>query len=126
MAMAFEGTTASDVPGSKEHLYSTSLGKGPALTHADASFVADPRIVKRLMEVADAKGIPYQMRELTTGGTAAGRINHVREVIPAAVISVPTRYIHSPVSIIDKNDFENAIKLMAAFLDSIEERGLPF
>ncbi len=126
MAVAFEGTTASDVPGSKEHLYSTSLGKGPALTHADASFVADLRIVKRLMEVADVKGIPYQMRELTTGGTDAGRIHLVREGIPAAVVSVPTRYIHSPVSIIDKNDFENAIKLMAAFLDSIEERGLPF
>jgi endoglucanase len=126
MAIAFEGTTASDVPGSKDHLYSTSLGKGPALTHADASFVADPRIVKRLMEVADAKGIPYQMRELTTGGTDAGRIHLVREGIPAGVVSVPTRYIHSPVSIIDKYDFENAIKLMAAFLDSIEERGLPF
>ena len=49
-----------------------------------------------------------------------GRIHLVREGIPAAVVSVPTRYIHSPVSIIDKNDFENAIKLMAAFLDSIE------
>mgnify|MGYP000903225736 FL=1 len=126
IAIAFEGTTASDVPGSKEHLYSTSLGKGPALTHADASFVADPRIVKRLMEVADAKGIPYQMRELTTGGTDAGRIHLTREGIPAGLVSVPTRYIHSPVSIIDRNDFENAIKLMAAFLDSIEERGLPF
>lgn len=126
IAIAFEGTTASDVPGSKEHLYSTSLGKGPALTHADASFVADPRIVKRLMEVADENGIPYQMRELTTGGTDAGRIHLVREGIPAGVVSVPTRYIHSPASIIDKCDFENAIKLMAAFLDSIEERGLPF
>ncbi len=126
MAIAFEGTTASDVPGSKEHLYSTSLGKGPALTHADASFVADPRIVKRLMEVADAKGIPYQMRELTTGGTDAGRIHLTREGVPAGLVSIPTRYIHSPVSIIDRNDFENAIKLMAAFLDSIEERGLPF
>ncbi|HXL04715.1 MAG: M42 family metallopeptidase [Firmicutes bacterium] len=126
IAIAFEGTTASDVPGSKEHLYSTSLGKGPALTHADASFVADPRIVKRLMEVADKNGIPYQMRELTTGGTDAGRIHLVREGIPAVVVSVPTRYIHSPASIIDKCDFENAIKLMAAFLDSIEERGLPF
>ncbi|NLB73507.1 MAG: M42 family metallopeptidase [Firmicutes bacterium] len=126
MAIAFEGTTASDVPGSKEHLYSTSLGKGPALTHADASFVADPRIVKRLMEVADAKGIPYQMRELTTGGTDAGRIHLTREGVPAGLVSIPTRYIHSPVSIIDRNDFENAIKLMAAFLDSIQERGLPF
>ena len=126
MAIGFEGTTASDVPGSKEHLYSTSLGKGPALTHADASIVADPRIVKRLMEVAEAKGIPYQWRELTTGGTDAGRIHLVREGIPAAVVSVPTRYIHSPVSIIDKTVYENAVNLMAAFLDSIEERGLPF
>ena len=65
-------------------------------------------------------------RELTTGGTDAGRIHLTREGIPAGLVSVPTRYIHSPVSIIDRNDFENAIKLMAAFLDSIQERGLPF
>ena len=126
IAIAFEGTTASDVPGSKEHLYSTSLGKGAAITHADASFIADRKIVARFIEVANEKDIPYQMRELTAGGTDAGRIHLVREGIPAGVISVPTRYIHSPVSIIDKNDFENTIKLMKAFLDSIEERGLPF
>lgn len=125
LALALEGTTASDVPGSKEHQYSTALGKGPALTHTDASLVSDARIVRRLIEVAEAANIPFQFRELAVGGTDAGRIHLIREGIPAAVVSVPTRYIHSPVSIIDKNDFNNAVKLVAAFLDSIEERGLP-
>jgi len=126
LAIALEGTTASDVPGSKEHQYSTALGKGPAITHADASFVADPRIVRRLVEAAEAANIPFQMRELVVGGTDAGRIHLLREGIPAGAVSVPTRYIHSPVSIIDRSDYENATKLVAAFLDSIQERGLPF
>lgn len=125
LAIALEGTTASDVPGSKEHQYSTRLGKGPALTHTDASLVADMRIVRRLAEVAEARGIPFQFRELAVGGTDAGRIHLVREGIPAAVVSVPTRYIHSPVSIIDKRDFEHTLALVGAFLDSIDERGLP-
>ncbi|MCR4403626.1 MAG: M42 family metallopeptidase [Firmicutes bacterium] len=125
LAVALEGTTASDVPGSKKHLYSTSLGKGPALTHTDASLIADMRIVRRLMEVAGARGIPFQMRELAVGGTDAGRIHLIREGIPAAVVSVPTRYIHSPVSIIDKQDYEHTLALVGAFLDSIDERGLP-
>ena len=125
LAVALEGTTASDVPGSKEHLYSTRLGKGPALTHTDASLLADMRIVRRLMEVAEARGIPFQLRELAVGGTDAGRIHLIREGIPAGVVSVPTRYIHSPVSIIDKQDFEHTLMLMEAFLDSIDERGLP-
>ncbi len=125
LALALEGTTASDVPGSKEHQYSTSLARGPALTHADASVVADPRIVRRLAEVAEASQIPFQFRELAVGGTDAGKIHLVREGIPAAVVSVPTRYIHSPASIIDKSDLANTIKLVAAFLDSIDERGLP-
>ncbi len=125
IALGLEGTTAWDVPGSEPHQASTTLGRGPALTHVDASLVADMRIVRRLVEVAEARGIPYQFRELTVGGTDAGRIHLVREGIPAAVVSVPTRYIHSPVCIVDKADYANTIELVTGFLDSIEERGLP-
>ncbi len=125
LAIALEGTTASDVPGSKEHQHSTRLGRGPALTRTDASLVADMRIVRRLVEVAEARGIPFQFRELTGGGTDAGRIHLIREGIPAAVVSVPTRYIHSPVSVIDKQDFGHTLALVGALLDSIDERGLP-
>ncbi|NLS44743.1 MAG: M42 family metallopeptidase [Firmicutes bacterium] len=126
IAIVLESTTASDVPGSKKHLYSTMLGEGPALSHSDNRLLADPRILERLKEVAEKKNIPYQMRGLVGGYTDTSRIHLVREGVPCGAVSVPTRYIHSPASIIDKDDFENTFKLMVGFLDSIEERGLPF
>ncbi|NPV52958.1 MAG: M42 family metallopeptidase [Firmicutes bacterium] len=125
IALVFEGTTASDVPGTKPHGYCTTLGRGPALTHMDLSVIANKAIVRRLEEVAEREGIPFQYRRTGVGGTDAGRIHLQREGIPTAVVSVPARYIHSPVSIINRDDFENTRRLAVSFLRSIQERGLP-
>ncbi|HHY46729.1 MAG TPA: M42 family metallopeptidase [Firmicutes bacterium] len=125
LALVFEGTTASDVPEAKEHTYATTLGKGPALTFMDRSVLVKKDIIKRLLELAEEGNIPVQFRRSTAGGTDAGRIYLQREGIPSEVISVPTRYIHSPVSVIDLADVDNTIRLASAFLHSIEDRGLP-
>ncbi|NLM37951.1 MAG: M42 family peptidase, partial [Firmicutes bacterium] len=45
--------------------------------------------------------------------------------IPVAVISVPCRYIHSPVGVLNLNDLALTVKLIDAFLRDIEQRGLP-
>ncbi|HOH11042.1 MAG TPA: M42 family metallopeptidase [Bacillota bacterium] len=125
LGLVLEGTTAHDVFPTEEHKSSTFLGKGPVIVQMDASMFAEPKLVARLIEVAEAKGIPYQHKTTISGGTDAGRIRHTRAGLPATAVSVPCRYIHSPVSIIDENDFKNAGKLVEAFLDSIDERGLP-
>lgn len=125
LAVVFEGTTASDVPEAKEHAYCTTLGKGPALTFMDRSVLVKKDITRRLLEVAEEKEIPVQFRRTTAGGTDAGRIYLQREGIPSEVVSVPTRYIHSPVSVVDLSDVDNTVKLTNEFLRSIQDRGLP-
>ena len=60
-----------------------------------------------------------------TTETDAGPIALSRTGVPAGVISVPCRYIHSPVSVLNLTDFENTVKLASAVLRSIATRGLP-
>ena len=125
LALVVEATSAGDVPPLKKHQASTRLGAGPAISFMDRSVIVNPALIQRLVAVAEEAGIPYQFRESTTGGTEAGVINQTRSGIPVAVISVPCRYIHSPVGILNRNDLTQTVKLIDAFLRDIEQRGLP-
>lgn len=125
LALVIETTSAGDVPPLKKHQASTGLGHGPAISFMDRSVIVHPKLVETLVAVAEAAGIPYQFRQATTGGTEAGAINQTRAGIPAAVISIPCRYIHSPVGVLNLNDFQETIKLIDAVLKNIEQRGLP-
>jgi len=120
MALVLEGTTCSDTPGTDPEGYATEVGKGPALSLMDASSIANKRMVQEMVRLAQEHGLPYQFRRTTMGGNDAGRIHLTREGVPSASLSVPCRYIHSPVSVISLDDLENAVKLLGLFLKSIE------
>jgi endoglucanase len=120
MALIVEGTTCSDVPGVDEHMRSTRLGKGPAITVMDATSYSNKHMVSKLIETAIKENIPYQMKESVTGGNDAGAIHVSGEGIKTAVVSVPCRYIHSPVSVADINDYYSTSRLVEAFLKGCE------
>lgn len=125
LAFGFEGTTASDVPGSPAHLQSTSVGQGPAVTVMDSSLLTRPSLLQRILSVAERESLPVQLRRMNTGATDAGRIALSRQGVLSVTISVPTRYIHSPVSALNLSDLGAAVDLARAVLTSIEEEGLP-
>lgn len=123
IAIIIEGTTCADsFDKNKGHV--TSLGKGPALSILDSTSSANGRLFKRIADTAEKNNIPFQYRRGTMGGNDAGAIHMAKEGCITATISVPTRYIHSPVSIIDKNDYENTLELVKLVLKSLEEEGL--
>lgn len=124
-AIGFEGTTASDVPGSPAHLHSTTVGRGPAITVMDASLITRRPWLDRIVAVAERTGAPFQLRRMNTGATDAGKIALSREGILAVTISVPTRYIHSPVSALKIADLERAVEIAKAILVDIEKEGIP-
>lgn len=124
VALVLECTTASDVPDMEEHRHATTLRQGPALTIMDMSVIASKPILKHLLHLAEKYGIPVQFRRATTGGTDAGRIHLAKGGVPTAVVSVPCRYIHSPVSVLSLDDLEWTKKLVRTFLKSIEEGDL--
>lgn len=108
VAIALDVTIASDVPGVSRAEWYTRLGKGPAIKIADgrsaSGLIAHPRVVDLLVQVAEKHKIPYQVEVAAGGTTDASIIALNKEGVPAGTISIPTRYIHSPVEVVDLND----------------------
>jgi endoglucanase len=123
VALVLESTVCDDSPKKKDISPTTRLGEGPAITVADHSFIADRRLVDLLIDTAKENRIPYQISQPMIGGTDAGRIHIAKEGVPSVAVAVPTRYIHSPVSLLSLRDLENTIALMTKALPKLS-RGL--
>ncbi|MCX8132137.1 MAG: M42 family metallopeptidase [Clostridia bacterium] len=121
LALVLEGTTCSDVPGVEKYEYSTILGKGAALTIMDRTSYAAKNFVDFIYKTALANNISVQYKQTTTGGNDAGKIQKVHKGVKVATISVPCRYIHSPVSVMNKNDFESCIALTREVLNGFSK-----
>jgi putative aminopeptidase FrvX len=118
-AFALEGTIADEIPKEKDVSPTTELGKGPAITVMDRSFIADRRLVQLLIRTAEEQDIPYQIKQPGLGGTDAGAIHLAREGVPSATVAVPSRYIHSPVALLSLDDFDNTVRLMRESLSRL-------
>lgn len=120
IAIIIEGTTCADIA-KEEKDYVTSSGQGPAISIMDRTSSASGKLHNRVVETAKLNNIPYQFRRGTVGGNDAGKIHRSKEGCLTQTISVPTRYIHSPISMIFKKDYEDTIKLVRLVLKSLEE-----
>jgi putative aminopeptidase FrvX len=121
VAFVIEGTVAADTPGIPAHKCPTRLGQGPAITVADKSILVSPSLLAWIEEVAGDLKIPWQHKVPLTGSTDAGVIHLTGKGILTGIISVPCRYIHSPGSILDLNDFEQTIALAIGVLQRARE-----
>ena len=115
LAIALEGTPAADIPGVPPQRCPSALGKGPAITVADNSFIAPREMVCALESAAERAGVPYQYKTPTYGSTDAGAIHQSRGGVLTGVVSVPCRYIHSPFSTCRLSDFDDTWRLLTEF-----------
>jgi tetrahedral aminopeptidase len=116
MALACENTTAGDVPGVPPNMCPAIMGKGAAITVMDRSLIASKKVRERLVKVGNEKGVSYQIKTPSGGGTDAGVIHLTKQGVPSGVVSVPGRYIHGPCTIADKMDLVAAVDLVTAFV----------
>lgn len=122
LAFALEGTICDDAPKKKDVSPTTEMGKGPAITLMDRTFIADRRLVRLLMDTAQAQDLPYQFKQPGVGGTDAGAIHRSRTGVPSVTVAVPCRYIHAPVGLLSLQDFDNLVALMKATLHALPEK----
>ncbi len=109
---------ATDSPGISAPKHGlTKLGGGPGLMHGASTH---PLVVQRLMEVAEKEGIPLQ-HEASTGfsGTDTDQIFDTRSGIPSALVSLPMRYMHSTVEMVDTADLDAVVRLLTAFVHAL-------
>jgi len=119
VAIATDVTIPGDHPGVSKKEASPEMGKGPVLVIASASgrgLLADNRLITWLRSAGDKMRIPYQLEVGDGGNTDASIINLVRDGIPSIPLSVPSRYIHSPVEVVDLKDVESTIDLLVEAL----------
>ena len=121
IALVLESTTCSDVPGVEEKDVSTVLGGGAVLSFMDRSTLYDKELVRLLEKTAKENGICYQFKRTTAGGNDAGAIHKSCDGVKTAVISIPTRYLHSPACVFAKSDYFAAKNLAKHFLKEIEK-----
>ncbi len=110
---------ASDWPGAeKKTIGEVDLGKGPVL-HRGANING---VLARLMEkTARQKRIPYQMQaEPRATGTDANAMQITRAGVATALVSVPNRYMHTPVEVVSLKDLDNTVNLLAATLGALK------
>ncbi|MCL2687447.1 MAG: M42 family metallopeptidase [Methanobrevibacter sp.] len=122
IAFALDVTIAGDHPGIKPDEAPVFIGKGPAVVLVDASGrgIITPEKVKNLViSAAEENNIKYQP-EVSEGGTTDGSaIILTRDGIPTGVVSVPTRYIHTTVSIASMKDIEATIDLLVKTIEKL-------
>ncbi|MCH5185263.1 MAG: M42 family metallopeptidase [Oscillospiraceae bacterium] len=120
-ALVLEGTTCSDVYGAKEHEYVTVCGGGAAVSFADRTTIVKRSFHRWLYDTALKNNIRVQYKRTTMGGNDAGAIHRAKDGILTASLSVPCRYIHSPVSVAAVSDIKAVYELAALFTERWEE-----
>ncbi|MEO0122768.1 MAG: M42 family metallopeptidase [candidate division WOR-3 bacterium] len=119
IAIAVDTTGSGELPEKKDIPQYPAIGRGPALTIADATILCDRNLLKLFETTAKKYRIPFQYKQPMIGGTDAGVMHITKEGIPSAVISTPARYIHSPISIASIKDIKNVIKLLSLTMNTI-------
>jgi endoglucanase len=119
IALALEGTVASDTPGLKlpANIIATCQGKGPEIRLSDRGMLSNRQVADRLTDLARKAHIPYQVIVKNTGATDAAAGQTAGPGTKACTLSVPVRYIHAPVGIALKSDIKHSVDLVSAFLD---------
>jgi len=127
VALILECTPAYDLPNKDDVSSNVALGLGPSVYVMDAGTIQHPRLVAHIMRTAEANDIPFQVRRPGGGGTNTAAFQKAGAGIIAATIATPGRYAHSPLSMINLNDYANVVRLADATLRTLSRsEGTPY
>lgn len=87
-----------------------ACGKGPSLAYGPA---VHNKLLNLVQEVAETKKLPVQLRTVSRStGTDTDSFAYANDGCPSVLISIPLRYMHTPVEMLHRDDIENTIRLM--------------
>jgi endoglucanase len=120
VAIVLESDIAGDVPGIKPEESSIKLGKGPTVMIYDARMIPNLRLRDLAMEVASQLGVPLQTSYVEGGATDGAAIHLHSTGVPTVVIGVAARHIHSHSSIINRQDYDGAVRLLVELVRRLD------
>ncbi len=119
LAIAVDVTFATDQPGIElGAMTKHPLGSGPVIARGTT---LHPRISELLYDIAEEQALPFTVESLGRGtGTDADAVHASRGGVPTGLVSVPLRYMHSPVELVSLADVQVAAELIARFAQRLE------
>lgn len=120
VAIILESDIAGDVPGVRKDESTVRLGCGPSVLMYDAWMIPNLKLRDLVMDTAAEIGVPIQTSAIEGGATDGAAIHLHRSGVPTVVLSVPARHIHSHSSIIHRDDYDNAVKLLVALIKKLD------
>jgi len=119
VAIAVDVTHATDCPGIDQNEFGRiEIGKGPVIVRGAN---ANPRVFDLLMARAQEKSIPVQINALGYPASNDGAAIQIsRGGCATGLVTIPNRYMHSPVELVAESDLEHAANLIAAFCLAVE------
>ena len=96
-----------------------ALGKGPGIFVYDRSMIPNNNYINWIIRLAEENNIPYQFESVTGYGQDAAMLQKSAQGIPAVNIGIPTRYGHSQSGVIDREDYDNTVKLVVAMIEKL-------
>jgi putative aminopeptidase FrvX len=120
LAVVVDVTHATDAPGVEEkELGSHDLGSGPVIYRGAT---LSPRVFELLAATAEEAGIEHTVGATgSSTGTDADAVQFARSGVPTGLVCIPLRYMHSPVEMVDLDDLEGAVELIAAFAARLDD-----
>lgn len=116
-ALVFDVTGTGDAIGASP--MAVKLGGGAAIKIKDASVICHTEVVETLTRLAKENKIAHQHEILTYGGTDTSSIQVAGEGVKVGALSIPSRYIHSGVEVVDLDDAEACALLALAFIRAL-------
>ena len=120
VAIVLESDIAGDVPGIKSDESMIKLGKGPTVVIYEARTIPNLKLRELIQDTARIENIPVQVSYVEAGGTDAGAIHLHGVGVPSAILAVAARHIHSHSSIIHREDYDHAVRLLTAVIQRLD------
>jgi len=117
---AIDVTHATDYPFMNKHIMGdVKLGAGPVIA---IGANINPKVFELLKAAADKAGVKYQIEAAPRGtGTDANAIQVTRSGVAAGLVSIPNRYMHTPIEVVSFKDLEGSVKTLAEFARAIDD-----
>ena len=120
VGIVLESLIAGGVPGIRPEECAVEMGGGPSVLIEDQRMIPNLKLRDLVAETAEELGIPLQFSAMIYGATDGFQIHLNDEGVPTVVIGVPTRHVHSPNSILGRDDYDQTLRLVVALVKKLD------
>ena len=118
-ALIFESTAVGDIGGTAPHKCVAKQGDGPAISLMDRGTIYDKELTELVLSTGKEENIPCQVKQYVSSGNDAMHIHKSRAGVRCAVMSIPSRYIHTASNVIRAEDYVSTYRLALATIKKL-------